>query len=194
MYQMGHVVQRFRPGKNMIFFCAIILVSACAPESDRSLTGPQAVARGEQLFDHNCGYCHGTDGRGPPLSGIKSLSRAERHNKIFNHPVAGQIPQRLKAHELSDLSDFFDSEKNSVVTGSQSVTGLQAVARGEQVFDYNCGYCHGTDGRGPPLSGILSLSKVERRNKIINHPVSGRIPQRFKAHELSDLGEFFDSE
>jgi len=110
MYQMGHVVQRFRPGKSLIFSFIIILVSACAPESDKSLTGPQAVARGEQLFDHNCGYCHGTDGRGPPLSEIKSLSKAERHKKVFNHPVAGQIPQRLKAHELSDLSDFFDSE------------------------------------------------------------------------------------
>ena len=110
MRQMEHVVQRFRLGKSVIFSCIIILVSACSPESDRSITGPQAVARGAQVFDYNCGYCHGTDGRGPPLSEIKSLSKVERRNKVINHPVSGRIPQRLKAHELSDLSDFFDSE------------------------------------------------------------------------------------
>ena len=110
MYQMKHVVQRFRSGKSVIFSCTVILVSACVPDSDRPLTGPQAVARGAQVFDYNCGYCHGTDGRGPSLSEILSLSKVERRNKIINHPVSGRIPQRFKAHELSDLGEFFDSE------------------------------------------------------------------------------------
>ena len=93
-----------------ILFCGALLATACSPESDRPLTGPQAVARGEQVFEYNCGYCHGAKGRGPSLIGIKSLPKSERRNKIINHPVAGQIPQRLPANELSDLSEFFDSE------------------------------------------------------------------------------------
>jgi len=93
-----------------ISFCAIVLVSACAPERNKPLTGPQAVARGAEVFDYNCGYCHGTEARGPALSEIKSLSKVERRNRIINHPVSGQIPQRLQAHELSDLSEFFESE------------------------------------------------------------------------------------
>jgi len=86
----------------------LMLVTACTPDSDRPLTGPQAVARGEQVFEYSCGYCHGTGGRGPSLDEIKSLSNTERRNKIINHPVAGQIPQRLPANELSDLSKYFE--------------------------------------------------------------------------------------
>jgi len=62
------------------------------------------------VFDYNCGFCHGADGRGPSLSEIKSLSKAERTGKIINHPISGQIPQRLQAHEISDLTKFFESE------------------------------------------------------------------------------------
>ncbi|HJP38984.1 MAG TPA: c-type cytochrome [Gammaproteobacteria bacterium] len=91
-----------------ILFCAV-LVAACDPVSDKPLTGPQAVARGAEVFDYNCGYCHGADGRGPTLSEVKSLSNAERRNRIINHPVSGQIPQRLKANELADLNEFFES-------------------------------------------------------------------------------------
>jgi mono/diheme cytochrome c family protein len=85
-------------------------VTACSPESDRPLTGPRAVARGEQVFEYSCGYCHGTGGRGPSLAEIKSLSNTERRNKTINHPISGQIPQRLPANELSDLSEYFESE------------------------------------------------------------------------------------
>ncbi len=110
MNQIDHAARWVGPGANGILLCAIILVSACAPDSDRPLTGPQAVARGAQVFDYNCGYCHGTDGRGPSLSEIKSLSKVERRNKITNHPVSGQIPQRLQVNDLSDLSEFFESK------------------------------------------------------------------------------------
>ena len=90
--------------------CAMIFSAACTPESDKVLSGPQAVARGEQVFDYNCGYCHGAKGRGPTLTDIKLLSKSERRNKMINHPIAGQIPQRLRANEISDLNEFFDSE------------------------------------------------------------------------------------
>ena len=93
-----------------ISFCAIVLVSACAPERNKPLTGPQAAARGAQVFDYNCGFCHGTDGRGPALSEIKSLSKVERRKRIINHPISGQIPQRLPASELSDLNEFFECD------------------------------------------------------------------------------------
>ena len=110
MNQIDHAARWIGLGTVRILFCAIILVSACTPDSDRPLTGPQTAARGAEVFDYNCGYCHGASGRGPALSEIKSLSKVERHDKIINHPVSGQIPQRLQAHELSDLIEFFDSE------------------------------------------------------------------------------------
>ena len=91
-------------------FCSMIFVSACTPDSDSPLTGPKAVARGQQVFNYNCGYCHGAEGRGPTLSELKSLSKVERRKMIANHPVSGQIPQRLQAFEISDLNQFFESE------------------------------------------------------------------------------------
>jgi mono/diheme cytochrome c family protein len=93
-----------------ILSCALILVSACAPDRDKPLSGPQAAARGAEVFDYNCGFCHGTNGRGPSLSEIKSLSKEERRGRIINHPISGEIPQRLRANEISDLNEFFNSE------------------------------------------------------------------------------------
>jgi len=111
MNQIDHAARWIGPGTVGFLSCAVILVVvACTPDSDRPLTGPQAVARGAEVFDYNCGYCHGADGRGPALSEIKSLSNVERRNRIINHPVSGQIPQRLKANELSDLNEFFESQ------------------------------------------------------------------------------------
>lgn len=101
---------RIGSGAAAILLSAAMLLSACEVDSDRPLTGPQAIERGEQIFEFNCGACHGVDGQGPSLEQIKALPSAERHSRMANHPVAGQIPQRLRAHELSDLREFFESK------------------------------------------------------------------------------------
>ena len=90
--------------------CSMILLSACAPESGGSASGPQAVERGGAVFDENCAVCHGAGARGPSLDGIKALSPAERGDRIRNHPVAGQIPQRLPANQLADVLEFFGAD------------------------------------------------------------------------------------
>ncbi len=110
MNQINRVTHSVMPIVFGILSGTILVVSACTPDPDRPLTGPEAVARGAQVFDYNCGFCHGADGRGPALSEIKSLSKVERRASIANHPVSGQIPQRLRANELSDLNEFFESE------------------------------------------------------------------------------------
>ncbi len=93
-----------------ILCCGMALTSACAPDSDSPPSGPQAAKRGEQVFNYNCGFCHGAEGRGPKLTEIKSLSATELRGKIINHPISGQIPQRLPAHELADLNEFLESD------------------------------------------------------------------------------------
>ena len=93
-----------------ILSCAVLLVPACAPDSGSTVGGPQATERGELVFNDNCGVCHGAGGRGPALAEIKALSSAERRDRIRNHPIAGRIPQRLPAHQLSDVIEFFESE------------------------------------------------------------------------------------
>ncbi len=92
---------------------ALAGASGCAPQEETPTGGDTSAARGESVFDYNCGFCHGETGRGPKLSEIRALSQTERRNAIINHPVAGQIPQRLPAHELSDLIEFIESEGNA---------------------------------------------------------------------------------
>ncbi len=99
-----------RPATIGVLSCAFLALSACAPESSGKAGGPDTVERGEQVFNDNCGACHGAGGRGPALSEIKALSSADRRDRIRNHPVAGQIPQRLQANQLSDVIEFFESD------------------------------------------------------------------------------------
>jgi mono/diheme cytochrome c family protein len=95
-----------------IVLCAIFLVAACTPDQDRPLGKRQSAARGEAVFDQNCGYCHGAEARGPALSELKSLAENERRKAVFNHPVSGEIPQRLSSHDLSDLMEFLESRED----------------------------------------------------------------------------------
>ena len=91
-----------------MFSFTFLVLSACTPDSTNG--EPEAVERGEQVFNENCGACHGADSRGPTLSEIKALSSVDRRDRIRNHPIAGQIPQRLPAKQLSDVIEFIESE------------------------------------------------------------------------------------
>jgi mono/diheme cytochrome c family protein len=93
----------------LILICAM-LASACSPESGSGSDSKRGAARGAEIFDENCGVCHGADGRGPSLAEITGLSSAERRDGIRNHPVAGQIPQRLPANELADVIGYLETE------------------------------------------------------------------------------------
>jgi hypothetical protein len=98
-----------RPLSFGIVLCAISMVPACTPDQDRPLGERQSASRGEAVFDHNCSYCHGAEVRAPALSELKSLAENERRRAVFNHPISGQIPQRLSSHDLSDLMEFLES-------------------------------------------------------------------------------------
>lgn len=90
--------------------CTALLLSACSRDDGGTAPALPATERGEQVFDENCGVCHGAEGRGPALAEIKALPSSERRDRIRNHPVAGQIPQRLPAAQLSDVLEFLDAE------------------------------------------------------------------------------------
>jgi mono/diheme cytochrome c family protein len=110
MTQFDSTCWFINPAAIGILCCSIILISACDSDRSSSVSGPQAVERGEQLFNDNCGFCHGAEGRGPKLTELTSLSENDRRGRVINHPIAGQIPQRLRAHELADLNEFLNSK------------------------------------------------------------------------------------
>jgi len=110
MIQIVRNIRWAEPVTFGILCCAFFVLSACAPDSSGTTGGMGATERGEQVFNDSCGACHGTGGRGPALSEIKALSTDDRTDRIRNHPIAGQIPQRLPAHQLSDVIEFFESK------------------------------------------------------------------------------------
>jgi mono/diheme cytochrome c family protein len=97
-------------GAALVLCWALMSITACNPTGDSAGGGPTGTARGGQIFDENCGVCHGAGGRGPALSEIRSLPSSERRDGIRNHPIAGQIPQRLPANELADVIEFLDTK------------------------------------------------------------------------------------
>lgn len=86
----------------------------------------------------------------------------------------------------------------SLVSCGQDPVGesskLQSSENGAMIFAENCSICHGPDGRAPGLSGIRALSPKVRGERILNHPVAGRVPQRLSAIEMAGLIEFLKSE
>lgn len=70
---------------------------------------PEALAVGPtDLVSRECGACHG-GGRGPALNELMGLSRAEIQDRLSNHPVAGDIPQRLIARDLAVLIEYLNA-------------------------------------------------------------------------------------
>jgi mono/diheme cytochrome c family protein len=71
---------------------------------------------------------------------------------------------------------------------------LSGIDGGAMVFADNCSMCHNSDGRAPELSEIKALSPGVRGDRILNHPIAGRVPQRLSAIELAGLIEFLKSD
>jgi mono/diheme cytochrome c family protein len=108
MYWMGRTHRSFRVP--VFWFVLGVLLSGCAPDSDGEGAMPASAESGAEVFTENCGACHGPTGRGPELAELKALTPSERRDRIRNHPIAGQIPQRLPANELARVIEFLESE------------------------------------------------------------------------------------
>lgn len=68
----------------------------------------QPEGSGAENFVTECGDYHG--GRGPSFGELSSLPEAQIRTRLWEHPVAGAIPQRLTAAQLGALIEFFDAE------------------------------------------------------------------------------------
>ncbi len=92
-------------GKTIYVLIPLCMLSGgCAPEG-----GPeQAADSSADLFNRNCGACHGAEGRGPSLDTLRALSPDELRAGIRNHPTAGQIPERLPANQINDLIEYIE--------------------------------------------------------------------------------------
>jgi cbb3-type cytochrome c oxidase subunit III len=118
--------------------------------------------RGEDVFAQLCASCHGTDGRGTGPAGLALLPKPAdlTAGKLSDEGVAravcngvpgtamavfGTMPQKdLRAVEAYVL----DLCTDDVPAGPQS-------EEGRQLYLQNCASCHGADGRGDGIAGVL---------------------------------------
>ena len=129
---------------------------------------------GSHLYSVSCITCHGANlqgvtGRGPSLIGV-GQSAAYFQVSTGRMPASGQ-----GAEEDSKPSKFTEAEVNAIADYVQSIGGGPQIpdgslrinandpgqlAQGGQLFRLNCASCHGTSGKGAPLSAGKSAPSL----------------------------------
>jgi mono/diheme cytochrome c family protein len=125
------------------------------------------LEHGAALFAQNCAPCHGTAGRGDGFVGQvllrkpKSLAATRFSLRLLSQVLWNGKPgtampswRGLPQQDLTALAAYVQSlhqpDKGSAVS-------LQALQRGNQVFQQNCAACHGVlgDGKGAAATTLI---------------------------------------
>jgi ubiquinol-cytochrome c reductase cytochrome c subunit len=122
------------------------------------------IDSGRQLFSTSCVTCHGANlqgvaDRGPSLIGVGSAA-------TYFQVSTGRMPADGEAAEqVSKPNKFTEAQTEALAAFVQSmgggpelppdnelVAGSSQLADGGQLFRLNCASCHGSTGKGAPLS------------------------------------------
>jgi quinol---cytochrome-c reductase cytochrome c subunit len=141
----------------------IYTVFAGSSGANDSRTDQHDVDAGRQLYNTTCITCHGANlqgvpGRGPSLIGVGSAA-------VYFQVSTGRMPASAQGGSMPRKTSRFDEEQidqlgafveslgggPQVPTGDLRVPDSQLGAGGE-LFRLNCASCHGSTGKGAPLS------------------------------------------
>ncbi|HEX7359266.1 MAG TPA: c-type cytochrome [Bryobacteraceae bacterium] len=177
---------------------------------------PAAVARGKQLFQTNCSFCHGpeaTGGNGGPDLVGSVLVNNDHHGNLIGPVVHNGRPDKgmpsfsskLTKTQVSDIVAFLHQRiRNVRMRFSYKVKNLAigSAAAGKTYFKAHCGSCHSASGdlkeiasKYPPETlQQLWLSPQSVLPRSANSPVTTvtvALPsgQRFSG-KLTHLSEF----
>jgi mono/diheme cytochrome c family protein len=127
---------------------------------------PAAVARGKQLFEANCSFCHGkeaTGGNGGPDLIRSVLVNHDDHGNLIAPVVHNGRPDKgmpsfanLSESQLSDLVAFLHQRNRDArlrFTYKVENVAVGDAAAGEVYFKSHCGNCHSPTG---DLAGIAT--------------------------------------
>ena len=141
----------------------VYTVFAGSSGANDSRTSQQDVDAGRQLFNTACITCHGANlqgvpGRGPSLIGVGSAA-------VYFQVSTGRMPASAQGGSMPRKTSKFDGQQidqlgafvESLGGGPQVPTGDLRVpdsqlANGGELFRLNCASCHGSTGKGAPLS------------------------------------------
>jgi cytochrome c553 len=125
-----------------------------------------SASRGAKLFVA-CTACHGRDGNGQPQGDVPAI--AQQHQRViakqlvdYRHSERWDLQMedvasthRLgPAREIADLAAYISTLPRDAKEGHGDGRQLQ---HGEQVYQRDCGGCHGTEGEG---NGVTLVPRV----------------------------------
>lgn len=140
---------------------AFTLFAGSSGASDTTTSAADAQA-GHQLYETSCITCHGAnlqgvEGRGPSLLGVGAAA-------VYFQVSTGRMPAPAQgATELRKPAKFNDQQTRQLAAYVASLGGgpeipsgnlrnMDNIAQGGELFRLNCASCHGSTGKGAPLS------------------------------------------
>src|SRR5713101_2204751 len=184
-----HSGRRFRFLGNVIIACAATMTASQAAAQrapdypERPPAPPEQVARGEQLFKSNCGFCHGSDGRGGeagPNLVRAQLVLADQHGELITPIVQNGLPAQgmpkfsLSAADIAAIAAWLHSQPLSDRGTPSTLDILVGNAKeGEAYFKGagRCTQCHSATG---DLAGIGSRYEPKAIQNLIVSGGGGR--------------------
>src|SRR5947209_5220067 len=134
---------------------------------------PEQVAQGQQLFQSNCSFCHGSDARGGetgPNLVRAQLVLADQHGELITPVVQNGIPGRgmpkltLSATEIADIAAWLHSQPLSDRGAPSTLDILVGNAKqGEAYFNGagHCTQCHSVKGDLAAIGGRYEPKMIQ---------------------------------
>jgi cytochrome c oxidase cbb3-type subunit 3 len=160
----------------------------------RPAAPPEQVAQGQQLFQSNCSFCHGSDGRGGetgPNLVRAQLVLADQHGERIAPIVQNGIPAQgmpkftLSADDIAAIAAWLHSQPLSDRGAPSTLDILVGNAKeGEAYFTGagRCTQCHSVTG---DLAGIGARYEPKTIQNLIVSGGSGRSFGRRSAGSVS---------
>jgi ubiquinol-cytochrome c reductase cytochrome c subunit len=138
-------------------------VFAGSSSANNATAAQEQIDSGHRIFDVSCVTCHGANlqgvvNRGPSLIGVGAAATYFQVS-TGRMPAVGQ-----SAEEYRKTNKFTEEETEALAAYVQSLGGgptipsgdlrvsSDKIADGGQLFRLNCASCHGSTGKGAPLS------------------------------------------
>jgi mono/diheme cytochrome c family protein len=166
----------------------------------------QDVGRGQQVFERNCGFCHGLYGQGK--FAVPTIAGAAGHLERFGVPpeamvpgltelVREGIPGNMPAFPPEVLSDADIADLASFLLSNPPATGTS-------LYIASCGFCHGPGGEGLIAAPLLDTPRfieamgwtvqqtAQELTELVHEGIPGRMPSfpQFTDLEIERLAVF----
>lgn len=174
--------------------------------SPDSPSAARELMDGRQIFQENCGSCHGMFAEGYAGPALAGHSKAQMLAKVRGSkgPMPAFSVTQLGDADLEAIAIFVEGlgkqndGRPSGVSSAGAPTVAQAIAeelaRGKHVFQANCAGCHGRKADGafdPPLTAV-SRAQVRAKVREGKGSMPAFTPQQISDADLGRLATFVE--